>query len=224
MANEFQVIEIDSSDDEQPESKHQPTVESPEPEITGQRITLPTPDQILEARRKRIDDMFTEYARNHNLLLNLEHLMNPEQHLRWRNHLNSRSKPIPVEPSQLTGLPSMRDTYMSDTSPSRLIETPSPFSHPYGSSGMSRASYPRRRAIRKKKAPKRRTATRRTTVKKRPAFSQTATSRYQTTGGPSGRSQTSRVTVKSESSRPSTSAGPRAFVKSEKVSLKRERA
>lgn len=203
-----EVIEIESSEDEQPQCNVQSSQESAdsEPEITDQKVPLPAPNQILEIRRKRIDGIFAEYARHHNWLLNLEQLMNPKQLQRWQTHLDSKGKPIPIEPEELRNLREMRETYMAEHLPEHLRESPGPLAY----QSRAPARYQRRRpAARKRKHTKRRSAPRTAAVRKKPSASRTQNYRSQTSSTQS-------------TNRPSTSGYSRVTVKSEKARVKSE--
>lgn len=215
-----EVIEINSSDDEQQESQQQLAEESAgsEPGITDQKITnqLQAPNLILELRRKRIDDIFAEYARNHNWLLKLEEdkLMNPEQLQRWQSHLNSKKKPITIRLDELDDLRPHAETYTAEQIPAHLFESNTPYAR-YGSQSTAVASYQRRRPYRKRRAPKRRTAPKRSPTKIKTNAGRVQT---RTSGSHSNRYQASGA----QSSRPSTSGVSRVKVKIEKVRVKAE--
>lgn len=204
-----EVIEIDSSDEEQqPDCRIQSSQESAdsEPEITDQKVPLPAPNQILEIRRKRIDGIFAEYARHHNWLLNLEPLMNPIQLQRWQSHLDSRKKPIPLEPEEIQNLRETRETYMAEQLPDYLSDFQTP--RPYQSRAPAR--YQRRRPVARRRKTKRRSAPKSAAVRKKTSTSRTVNYRSQTS-------------ATQGTSRPSTSGYSRTTVKSEsKVRVKSE--
>lgn len=225
-----EVIEIVSSDDEEQDCKFQPgngvqeSKEAPQesdserrPEANSDTITLSAPNLILQARRLRIDSIFNEYGRCHNLLLNLQHLMNTEQQQRWRSHLDSKDKPIYVDQSEDTDLPPPGDTYQYDRSPARdsyQYDRSPPRYEPYRPQSGAAAGYVRRRPPARRKAPKRRRASaKRSPVKRRSVTSRTQSS---TTSRPStSRSQTTGA----RASRPSTSAGSSVKVERTRVKL-----
>lgn len=210
-----EVIEIVSSDDEQQDHKSQPANEPQEYGETqheselGQRqetnsdtITLSASNLILQARRLRINSIFNEYGRCHNLLLNLQHLMDSEQHQRWQNHLNSKDKPIHVDSSEAADLPLPRDSYSYSRSPPRY--------EPYRPQSRAVTGYARRRPPARRRAPKRRRA-----APKRSPVKRSSVGSHVQSGATSRPSTSASSSVKVERTR--VKSEPRISVKKERV-------
>lgn len=104
----FEVIDIDSSLSEEEEEEVEEEnnenskksgfiveqTEEKKPEVALTTLKIPGPAQILEARRKKIDELLEYYGDTHNRLLSLLPFMNPEQKTQWHKLLNLKLKQV----------------------------------------------------------------------------------------------------------------------------------
>lgn len=98
MAPPVEIIDIDSSDDDEPQpgqscDETKPPVNEPTDQKLGSlsqdgpQLSQLSPQELLEHRRRRIDQLLETYLRYHDRLKSVEYLMNPVQKQKWHNHL-----------------------------------------------------------------------------------------------------------------------------------------
>lgn len=97
-----EIIDIDSSSEEEGDGNSDQSsvggppdqIEEKKPGVALTTVKIPGPAQILEARRKKIDELLEYYGDTHNRLLSLLPFMNPNQKAQWHKLLNTKQRQI----------------------------------------------------------------------------------------------------------------------------------
>lgn len=216
--NNVEVIDIDSSSEEEKEDEEQAEAgeennknskqsefiieqtEEKKPEVALTTLKIPGPAQILEARRKKIDELLEYYGDTHNRLLSLLPFMNPEQKTQWHKMLNLKLKQVLPEVTFEEPRPPPQQEQPSN-SVSSLFNFEDRTLAP---ARVRRAGPVRRYKVKRKKRPRQRSSPKKSTYTARKTTTTIKSSNY-----------TPRVNVKSEH-KPSRSSGFGVTVKKER--------
>lgn len=153
------VIEIDDSDDEtvsykppisdeQPPNNQQnydPHAGTKSQDIKPQVITQNdiksesqfSSNDLLESRRKKIDQLLDVYIKYHHRLISIEHMMTPEQTQRWQSHLATSYGSVSSSSYLFRKTSTTQSTEQSETPLAHEYQQPRPST----SSGLQRPTW-----------------------------------------------------------------------------------
>lgn len=208
----IEVIDIDGSSGTEEEGEYSNIsnigaltnqVDEKKPDVTLNTVTIPSPTQILEARRRKIDELLECYGDTHNRLLSLLPFMNPNQKTQWHKLLNTKQKQ--VLPELAEALQPESQSQPSHPSLNRLRNELNMERNQVAARIKREAKvrrYKRKKSVRKRGSPKKTYTARKTPTTSKPTTSKPTTSKP-TTSKPS--TYTPRVNIKTEY-RPARSA------------------